>query len=95
MKAIFAAALAACFAVPAAAQEQCGNTADVYAALLHQFGEYRRAAGYLGDMSGWVEVWGNPEGEGTWTIVVSLPTGETCLIASGIGFDTFNAPPNL
>ena len=93
MKAIFAAALAACFAVPASAQEVCGNTAEVYKALLNEFGEYRRAAWYLGDMSGWIEMWGSDDG--TWTIVVSLPTGQTCLIASGMGFDTFNAPPNL
>lgn len=93
MKAIFAAALAACFAVPASAQEVCGNTAEVYKALLNEFGEYRRAAGYLGDMSGWVEFWGSDEG--SWTILLSMPNGQTCLISSGIGFDTFNAPPNL
>ncbi len=86
MKHLIAAAMIA--ASPAYAQEpQCAGTPDVYAALTNDAGESRIFSGSIEDMSGVVEIWGNHETE-TWTAIVTLPSGVSCLLGFGTGYQT-------
>ncbi len=41
--------------------------------------------------NGVVEVFASPE-TGTWTIIVTLPDGQTCLVASGEGYESITEP---
>ena len=76
--------------VPAAAWaqqgSQCGPRAVVTAHLAEKFGESRHSMGLAGNNT-MMEVYAS-EKSGTWTITVTLPTGITCLVASGEGFET-------
>jgi hypothetical protein len=69
----------------AQAAPQCGSRAAVMAQLAERFGETRRSMGlaannmvmetYVSDVSQ------------SWTITVTTPEGQTCLLASGQGFE--------
>lgn len=93
MKSIALAVLAACLAVPARAEPACAQTSIMYEVLAEHHGESRRATGFTNDMGAWVELWG--EEDGSWSLIVSTPDGQSCLITYGIGFQAFAAPPNL
>ncbi|MBN2906614.1 MAG: hypothetical protein JXJ18_07900 [Rhodobacteraceae bacterium] len=66
---------------PAQTPPQCGPRADVLATLAARYGEARQALG-LAANSAVVELLANPE-TGSWTIIATLPSGISCLIASG------------
>ena len=83
MKLILAAALAVFFAVPAVAQQNrnCAPREAVVDRLASTYGESRQSIG-LGDQGVMIETFVNAD-TGTWTITVTTPNGQTCLVASG------------
>lgn len=71
--------LASC--APAYAQQlQCGGTPDVYAALTDKYGEARQLWAQNGPDQV-VEFWAGSQG---WTMIISLPDGNSCMIAEGV-----------
>jgi len=76
-------ALAALPATAATAQDaaSCGDRALIVERLGERYGERRTARG-LSHNNGMVEVYASEE-TGTWTILLTLPSGRTCLIAAG------------
>lgn len=88
------AAIALAMSATAAAAE-CFPTPQVYEVIGGgQFQEYRMGAGMTPDMQVWLELWVNPE-TGTFTMLATLPNGQSCVIASGDGWQEFTAPGNL
>lgn len=63
----------------------CGQRDRVLAKLAENYGESRQAIG-LGANNAVVETFANKE-TGTWTITVTMPTGMTCLVASGQSYE--------
>lgn len=90
MKALICAALVA--ASPAVGQE-CIGTADAYASLSTNYGEARLSISMLPD-GRVIEMWGNRE-TGTWSMMITMPNGESCSVGSVTGFETFAAKPNV
>ncbi len=75
------------------AQRNCAPRATVLETLAAKYSESRRSAG-LAANNHMVEVFASTT-TGSWTITATAPTGITCLIASGQGFETLNDPlPN-
>ena len=73
--------LLALSAAPSYAQElQCGGTPDVYATLSDKYGETRQLWAQNGPDQV-VEFWAGSQG---WTMIISLPDGNSCMIAEGI-----------
>lgn len=69
-------------AAPAArAGTECAPRAHVLERLAGTYGESRRGMGLVSER-GIVEIFAS-DATGTWTIVITLPSGQTCLIASG------------
>ena len=62
-------------------RQSCADRAIVVARLHDQYGESRQSIG-LGQNNAVMEVFASPD-TGTWTILVSLPSGQSCLVASG------------
>ena len=69
----------------AQAQQQCGPRAAVVKTLAEKYAETRRSIGISANNLV-MEVYAATE-SGTWTITVTTPQGQTCLIASGQGFE--------
>ena len=82
---------AALCAGQASAQAQCANTIDVYDFLAEQHGESRQSRGFA-ESGAFVEMFANLE-TGSWTALVTLPDGQSCVVASGMYFETEAAPP--
>lgn len=84
--------MAAALAVAAAAQPRaqgpmaCGQRANVIETLQKKFGEARRAIGFDG-RGGVTEIWVS-DGTGTFTVLLTSPSGVTCLMSSGTRFET-------
>lgn len=70
---------------PADTQDTCAKRADVLSSLSDRFGEARQFIGLSDNATKAVELFVSEE-TGTWTIIVTLPNGVTCLVASGNGF---------
>jgi hypothetical protein len=68
-----------------AQQANCGQRSMVVERLQTKYGETRRSVG-LAPNNGVVETYASAE-SGTWTIVITLPNGMTCLVASGDAFE--------
>lgn len=66
------------------AQSNCAPRDMVIERLASGYGETRQSLG-LGSSGQLVEVFASAE-TGTWTITVTLPSGMTCLVASGESF---------
>ena len=66
---------------PAAAQSSCGPRDAVVELLGKQFAETTVAVG-LASSGGVIEVMASNDG-GTWTIVLTMPDGTSCVVASG------------
>ncbi|GAA6188024.1 hypothetical protein [Litorivita sp. NS0012-18] len=79
--------IAALAANGAAAQtrQNCGPRDVVVERLASGYGETRQSIG-LGANNQVVEVFASDE-SGTWTITVTMPSGMTCLVASGQAFE--------
>lgn len=73
--------------LPLAAQgvAPCADRDTVLERLASHYGETRQSVG-LGANNRLVEVFASEE-TGSWTITVTLPTGKTCLLASGEAFE--------
>ncbi len=69
----------------ASAQQNCAPRAIVVDRLVEAFGESRQSIG-MGPHGRVFEVFASLE-TGTWTIVITLPSGVTCLVASGDAYE--------
>ena len=67
------------------AAPQCDTRDRVTALLADRYGETRRAVGLAGDAAV-MELYAS-DATGTWTITVTLPDGQMCLMASGAGYE--------
>ncbi|MEQ6250110.1 hypothetical protein ABMC89_14545 [Sulfitobacter sp. HNIBRBA3233] len=67
-------------------QRNCGPRDLVVERLASGYGETRQSIG-LGSGNRMVEVFAS-DATGSWTILVTLPTGLSCLVASGQSFET-------
>ena len=70
--------------VPASAQGACNPRADVLAHLAKKYREVPVAIGVT-NKGALVEVLTTADGK-TWTIIVTLPNGTSCLVAAGEGW---------
>ena len=70
---------------------QCYPREEVVAHLADKFGETAHGMGLAANNTV-LEVFVS-DASGTWTIAVTLPTGVTCLVASGRGWDGTVAAP--
>jgi hypothetical protein len=64
---------------------QCDARDRVLALLSDRYGETRRSVGIAGDAAV-MELFA-AEDTGTWTITITLPDGQMCLMASGSGYE--------
>lgn len=74
-------------ATPASAQSQrsCGPRDIVVTQLAEKYKETRQSVG-IGSNNSMVEMFASDD-TGSWTIVVTMPNGLSCLIASGQSFE--------
>lgn len=72
--------LALTIALPAAAQTVCGDRGEIVRHLEQNFKEGTVALGLAGN-GGLLEVLASEAG--TWTIIVTRPTGLSCVLATG------------
>ncbi len=79
-------------ALPAAAQQQprCAPRAQVLDIIESRHRETRRAIGLTGSQTV-MELYASDR-SGSWSILVTLPNGLTCLVAAGTGFEAETAP---
>ncbi len=84
MKRLLTSATAALFAFPAFAQQSCAPRDAVMVQLAARYGETRQAIG-LGSNGNAFETFANTE-TGSWTIIITRPTGISCLVAAGQSF---------
>jgi len=80
--------LAAALPFTASAQLMCGPRAPLVETLASQYQERQAYLGLTKEAQV-MEIWVSEIG--TWTLLVTLPSGVTCLTASGNGFDV--VPP--
>lgn len=90
MKSLILAALVA--ATPAVAQE-CAPIDIMAEALTSRFGEAVVAEGIAGNGE-LVQLWANPDTR-TWTLVVVMPAGISCMVASGTDYSETAPEPNV
>jgi len=69
----------------------CGDRTKVVERLASKYGEVRQSMG-LAQNNGVLEVFASPD-SGTWTIVITLPSGMTCLVAAGEAFEAVEDAP--
>lgn len=90
MKPILVALMLGSCAAPAYSQQPgCDPTPQAYARLAGGYGESRQSIG-VDPQGNIVETWANAE---TWTILVTLPAGVSCVAAAGEAFQI--APPTV
>lgn len=65
---------------------QCDLRDRVVALLADRYGETRRSVGIAGEAAV-MELFAADD-TGTWTITMTLPDGQMCLMASGSGYET-------
>ena len=79
-------------AAPADAQQlQCSQRAIVLTTLSDKYAEKPVAMG-LASNGGVLEVLSNNEG-GTWTIIVTMPNGVSCMVAAGENWEPVQQKP--
>ncbi|MEM9431836.1 MAG: hypothetical protein AAGA32_20495 [Pseudomonadota bacterium] len=76
--------------LPAEARS-CGKRENIISRLGERYGEIQTGRG-LSHNNGMVEVYSSKE-TGTWTILITMPSGETCLIAAGDFWE--QSPPGV
>lgn len=64
---------------------QCAERSMVIERLQSKYGESRQSIG-LGQNNAVVEVYAS-QNSGTWTIIVTMPNGQSCLVASGESYE--------
>ncbi|MBK1636734.1 hypothetical protein [Rhodovulum adriaticum] len=81
--------VAAALALPIPAMaDPCAPRAEALVQLAQHYGEALQATGLVGDHA-LVELFANPR-TGSWTILATLPSGLSCVVAAG---DAFGAAP--
>lgn len=75
----------AALSFPAQAQEVCGDRKEIIARLENGYQEHQKGVG-LSANGGVVELFVAPSG--SWTLMVTNPSGISCLIAAGDGWQT-------
>ena len=82
-KALAVTVFVAAFSLPAAAQQQaaCAKRGDVLKHLSAKYTEAPVAIG-LANNGGVVEVLSSKKGN-SWTIIITMPNGPTCMVAAG------------
>lgn len=68
----------------------CADHGQVVARLAEHYGESRRSIG-LDDSNAVVEVFTSHD-TGSWTITVTQPGGQTCMVAAGQAYQFVNEP---
>ena len=87
MKLLAATALAVLFAFPLLANPKCMPRELLLSRLADTYGETRQSVGL--SSAGMMEVFASEE-NGTWTITITVPSGPTCLVASGESYENIN-----
>ena len=77
---------------PPQANNPCAPRLLVIERLAEQYGETRQSMG-LHANGGVLEVYASP-GSGTWTIIITMPNGISCLVAAGENWDN-DAPSKV
>ena len=72
----------------ASAQHNFSDRARVIARLADAYGETRQSIG-VGAQGRVIETFASIE-TGTWTITITMPDGQACLVASGQSFENLN-----
>ncbi|MGR3490562.1 MAG: hypothetical protein ACU0DW_00780 [Shimia sp.] len=75
--------------LPAYAQQACAPRALLLDRLEDRYGESRRTIGIAANRQV-IETFANDE-TGSWSIVVTAPSGQSCLVASGTAFEAMAA----
>jgi len=90
LKLTLAATLIAAAAMPVLAQanNNCAERTQIVERLASKYGESRQSIG-LGANNSVIEVFASLD-TGTWTITVTLPAGQTCILAFGQSFENTN-----
>lgn len=68
----------------------CAKRASLIAQLNERYGESRQSTG-LTPNGHVIETYAHPE-TGTWTILLTLPNGTSCMVASGKAYQYLNEP---
>ena len=71
--------------LPAQAQQICTNRSDVLGHLANKYSEAPVALG-LASNGGVIEVLSSNSGK-TWTIIITMPNGISCMLAAGEGWE--------
>lgn len=66
----------------------CGERSKVIKSLAQKYGETRQGIG-LGRNNGVMEIYASSE-TGTWTILITTPNGQSCLVAAGESFENLS-----
>jgi len=90
MKILAVAALAVCLALPAAAQQNCGQHDEVVELLAERYGEARWAIA-LDSKNNAVEFFASTD-TGTWTVLRTVPGGLSCVVSYGGAYESLSEP---
>ena len=90
MKAILTIAALALSATAAIAEPVCGPALDMWEGL-EQYGESRQSIAIHIEGDAAVETWAN-EDTGSWTVILTSPTGISCIALHGMGWADTSAP---
>lgn len=74
------------FAFPVAAQNLCGERVDIIDTLKKRYHEVPVSMGLAGN-GGVVEIFASTKG--SWTILVTQPTGVACVVSAGEAWESF------
>ena len=78
--------LAIALSSPAFGQAQCGDRTAIIAELATKYDETRLGGGIDG-AGALIEVFTSDAG--TWTAIMTMPDGRTCMVAAGENWETF------
>ncbi len=83
--ALLAFAVMMSFALPTAAQNLCGERVDIIDTLKKRYHEVPVSMGLAGN-GGVVEIFASTKG--SWTIIVTRPTGVACVVSAGEAWES-------
>ncbi|MEE9387283.1 MAG: hypothetical protein V3U96_01630 [Paracoccaceae bacterium] len=76
-----------------AQSNRCASRDIVVTRLAEKYGESRQSMG-LGANNSVVEIYASIQ-TGSWTITVTMPSGQTCIVAAGQSFETLAEAPTV